>query len=123
MIYSPEVPVGATPPANYPPTLSARKELKAIAFFSTASVTAELLLAAPPYIPAGSVGFAALALLCTASFAVVSGVHLGRAHYFGSRYARADGGGGTRCFEAQPRVDENACPPARRISVCSSKAF
>ena len=74
---------------------SARKELKAIAF-STASATARCFRCSAH--PAGSVGFAALALLCTASFAVVSGVHLGRAHYFGSRYARADGGGGDRFF-------------------------
>jgi hypothetical protein len=84
MIYSPEVPVGATPPADYPPAPSLRKECTAAVAFFTACALAQALRRHTP--PSFS-DVTGVVILCTTAFAVVSGVFLGRQRWLGSRYA------------------------------------
>ena len=85
MIYSPEVPVGAVPPANYPPEPTLLKECKAATAFAATCLLARALRHAL----AGTevVNLIGVLLLATTAFAVVSGVFLGRRRYLGSRYA------------------------------------
>ena len=90
-IFSPEVPVGATPPHGYPPGLSIRKEMLAILALAAATCACSATRGlAERYETSSSIrhliDFTSLLVLTTTCFAIVSGVYLGRECFLGSRY-------------------------------------
>ncbi len=102
MLYSPEVPLGAVPPRNFPPAHSPLKFAAAAAAHAAAAALvaprlgdAVAAAAAGTGNPAGGASarllgdLAAFAVLVAATFACVSSVYLGRRHPFGSRYGGA----------------------------------